>query len=233
MIAVMDDLERDLLRFAAAHRLICGDQVAVLAGGEEHDDIALTARGLVRRGLLSRVRLAPTRPDCLMITETGLAAIDSPLPVPVWEMRGLREALAAGWVWVRAQDGRFTGLTGVVSHREMILHDSQLTGDSSAAGGAARPYGIRLAGRRPADGSGLHHPAVLLEFFDGWAAVEFALGGATPRGLAALLTAYGLDDRYGRIVFMVDQERVATEIEAAAVSAGVASVVTVQWAVFA
>jgi hypothetical protein len=168
-----------------------------------------------------------------MVTQTGLAAINSPLPVPAWEMRGLRKALAAGWVWVRAQDGRFTGLTSVVSHREMILHDSQLTGDSSATGGAARPYGIRLAGRRLADGSGLHHPEVLLEFFDGWAAIEFALSGAAPEGLAALLTAYGIDDRYGRIVFMVDQERVATEIEAAAANAGVASVVTVQWAVFA
>ena len=31
--------------------------------------------------------------------------IESRLPVPVWEMRGLRRVLAAGWVWVRSQDG--------------------------------------------------------------------------------------------------------------------------------
>ena len=110
----------------------------------------------------------------------------------------------------------------------MVLHDSELTSGPAVAGGARRPYGIRTAGRHPVDGLRLHHPDVLLEFFDGWAAVEVALGGATPRELAALLTAYGLDDRYGRVVFLVDSERVAAGIEAAAVSAGVASVVVVQ-----
>jgi hypothetical protein len=228
----MDDRERDLLRFAAAHRLVSGDQVAVLAVGEDQNDSAARARRLVEQGLLSRVRLAPTGPDYLLISDAGLAAIESPLPVPVWEMRRMREALAAGWVWVRAQDGRFTGLTGVVSHREMVFHDSQLTGENGTRG-PARPRGIWIPGRRPADGSGLHHPAVLLEFVDGWAAVEFALGGASPHGLAALLTAYGIDDRYGRIVFLVEQERVAAQIEAAVISAGVASVATVQWMVFA
>jgi hypothetical protein len=132
-MAMVEDVEHDLLRFAAAHRLVSGDQIAVVAGGEDQDKAK--ERRLVGEGLLCRMRLAPTGPDCLAITETGLAAIDSPLPVPAWEMRGLRPALAAGWVWVRAQDGRFTGLTGVVSHREMIFHDSKLTSGNSAAGG--------------------------------------------------------------------------------------------------
>ena len=160
----MDDLERDLLRFAAAHRLICGDQVTVLAGGKDHDDPIARTRWLVGEGLLSRVRLTPTAPDCFMVTEAGLAAIDSPLAAPAWEMRGLREVLAAGWVWVRSQDGRFTGLTDIVSRREMVFHDSELTNAIAHRRGVRcgrMGSGSRGAIRRT--GLALHHPDVLLE----------------------------------------------------------------------
>jgi hypothetical protein len=77
----------------------------------------------------------------------------------------------------------------------------------------------------------LRYPDVLLMFPQSWASVHVVLGGAAPAGLPALLTAYGLNDRFGAVVFLVERERVGRLITAAAVSAGVASVVSVQgWA---
>jgi hypothetical protein len=44
--------------------------------------------------------------------------------------------------------------------------------------------------------------------------------------------AYGADERFGQVVFLVDRERVARQIEAAAVSGGVAVMTSVQWMQF-
>jgi hypothetical protein len=218
-------VERDaehLLRFAAAHRLISDSHAAAVL-----QDADLTVIGrLVQAGLLSRVRLSCAA-ECFVITQAGLVAIGSLLPPPVWEMRGLRRSLAAASVWVRVQDGRFSDLTGVVSQREMLAHDLELDAGLPATG-PTRPYGLRLGGQRPSGGVGLHHPDVLCEFRAGWVAVEIVVGGATPRGLAALLTAYGVDDRFDRVVLLAETERVLQEIEAAATTAGVASVASVQ-----
>jgi hypothetical protein len=164
-----------------------------------------------------------------MITETGLAAIESRLPMAGWEMQGLRRALAAGWISLRAQDGRFKDLTGgVLSRRELEAHDRELASADTPAS-AARAYGIRVGGSSSPDRSGLHHPDLLMVFRAGWVAAEIVLGAAIPAGLAALLTAYGADDRFQRVVFLIETERVARAIERAAVNAGVAAVLSVQW----
>jgi hypothetical protein len=224
----MDDTDRDALRFAAAHCLVASDQVAVLTGDATESDSTERVDRLVGEGLLSRTRIAATAPDCLMITEAGVETIGSRLRVPVWEMRGLRGVRAAGWVWVRAKDGRIPGLTGVWSEREMISHDLKLTTAGSVSEGA---WGLRIAGPRSGAVTGLWYPDVLLMFPQSWASVHVVLGGAAPAGLSALLTAYGLDDRFGAVVFLVERERVGRLITAAAVSAGVANVVSVQgWA---
>jgi hypothetical protein len=186
---------------------------------------------LVGEGLLFRTRIAATGPDCLVITKAGLEAIGSQLRVPVWEMRGLRGVRAAGWVWVRAQDGRIPGLTGVWSEREMVGHDLELTTAGPVSGGATRPCGLRIGGPWSGTVTGLRYPDTLLMFPQSWASVHVVLGGAAPAGLSALLTAYGVDDRFGVVVFLVERERVGRLITEAAVSAGVASVVSVQgWA---
>jgi hypothetical protein len=91
-MAMVEDLERDLLRFAAAHRVVSSDQAAVLARSEDPDDSAASASRLVGKGLLSRVRLTKSGPESLVITDAGLVAIESPLAIPAWEMRGLRQA---------------------------------------------------------------------------------------------------------------------------------------------
>jgi hypothetical protein len=227
----MDDADRHVLRFAAAHALIASDQVAVLTGVETGSDSTERVHRLVGEGLLSRTRIAAAGPDCLVISEAGLEATGSRLRVPVWEMRGVRGVRAAGWVWVRAQDGRIPGLTGVWSEREMIGHDLQLTTAGPVSRGATRPCGLRVGGPRSGTVTGLRYPDALLMFPQSWAGVHVALGGAAPAGLSALLTAYGLDDRFGAVVFLVERERVARVITAAALSAGVANVVSVQgWA---
>jgi hypothetical protein len=137
IILRMDDTDRDALRFAAAHSLIASDQVAVLTGDATKSDSIERVHRLVGEGLLSRTRIAATVPDCLVVTEAGLEAIGSRLRVPAWEMRGLRGVRAAGWVWVRAQDGRIPGLTGVWSEREMVGHDLELSTAGPVSGGGA------------------------------------------------------------------------------------------------
>jgi hypothetical protein len=224
----MDDADRDVLRFAAAHALVASDQVKVLTGDETGSDSIERVDRLVGEGLLSRTRIATAGPDCLVITDAGLEAVGSRLRVPVWEMRGVRGVRAAGWVWVRAQDGRIPGLTGVWSEREMTAHDLQLTTAGPVSGGATRPCGLRVGGPPPGSVTGLRYPDVLLMFPQSWGSVHVVLGGAAPAGLSALLTAYGLDDRFGVVVFLVEREQVARVITAAAVSAGVANVVSVQ-----
>jgi hypothetical protein len=224
----MDDIDRAVLRFAAAHRAVTDGQLGVLAGGETPAAERNVAR-LIGEGLLARRRVTGSDPGCLVITETGLAAIESRLPAPGWEMRDLRRALAAGWISLRAQDGRFNDLTGgVLSRRELEAHDRELASADRPAS-AVRAYGLRVGGISSAHKSGLHHPDLLMAFRAGWVAAEIVLGGVTPPGLAALLTAYGADDRFLRVVFLTETERVAGAIERAAVSAGVAAVLSVQW----
>jgi hypothetical protein len=224
----MNEIDRTVLRFAAAHRAVTGGQLAVLVDGETPVADGSVTR-LVDEGLLSRARVTASDPGCLVITETGLAAVGSRLAVAGWEMQGLRRTLAAGWVSLRAQDGRFTDLTGgVLTRRELEAHDRELASAERSAR-AVRAYGIRVGGSSSPDTSGLHHPDLLMAFRAGWVAAEIVLGAAIPAGLAALLTAYGTDDRFQRVVFLTETERVAGAIERAAVNAGVATVLSVQW----
>ena len=221
-LAGMESAERELLVFAAAHRVVVAGQADVLLADKTVTHDVLDS--LIGAGWLQRLRVMAGAADCYVITRAGLAAIDSALPAPVLELWDLRGALAAGWVHARARDGRF-GDVEVLSEREMIAHDVALVADA----GRARPYGVRVPGYRAKNASGLTHPDVLSVMHDGWAAVHVQLGSVAPRHLAALLTAYGSDERYGRLVFVVEQEQVAREIEAVAVSAGVAAMTLVQW----
>ena len=219
----MGDAEREVLVFAAAHRLIATEQVDVLLAGDSGRDAVVGS--LVAAGLLRRVRLFAGGRDFIAITASGLAVIESPLGVPIVDLGDLRREVAAGWVWVRSRDGRFDAETVVLSQRELVGHDVAVANGS----GRGRGYGIRVPGFRAANPAGLDHPDVLLVFFDGWAAVHVQLGSLASPRLGALLTAYGTDERYGRLVFLVEQEHVAQQIEAAAASAGVATMTSVQW----
>ena len=222
-MAGMGDAEREVLVFAAAHRLIAADQVDVLLANQSAGDVA--TESLVAAGLLRPVRLFASVRGCYAITPAGLAAIESPLGVPTVDLGDVRREIAAGWVWLRSRDGRFDADAVVLSEREMLAHDIAVASEPSRE----RPYGLRVPGFRSDNDAGVDHPDVLLVFHDGWAAVHVQLGSIAPQRLAALLLAYGADERYGRLVFLVEQEEVAQQIEAAAVSAGVATMISVAW----
>ena len=213
---------REILAFAAAHGLIVAEQVQVLLG-EGGDRAPAMLDALERCGLLRRVRLVPGGDGCYVITGAGLAAVGSDLPVPSTGLDGYRRTVGAGWVWVRAHDGRF-GVVRSLTQREMVAHDLNVS-----ASGRTRPYGIRIGGAVASNASGLHHPDLLLLMHDGWAAIHVQLGLVGRGRLAAALTSYGTDERFGLVVFMVEDDRVAHQVESAAAAIGLSQLTSVQW----
>lgn len=215
-----------VLEFAARHDLVLAAHIRAFLGLEQ-TAAQRAVDALLAGGCLARVRLGPGFAG-FACTPQGREARDlAPVPGPVVVDRAVRTRLGAVWVWIRSRDGRFPAAR-VLSAREALAHD--LTGLSN---GARLPrserYGLRIGGIASRSATGLHYPDVLLQFHDGWCAVHLQLAPVRSEELVARLRSYGTDERYGKMVFLVERERVAGQIEAAALSAGVADVTLVRW----
>jgi hypothetical protein len=218
------DSRRDVLANVARHDVVVSDQIATaLSLGRAQAEESLTA--LVSSEDLGRARVLRNASEVYWITEAGLARVATQLPAPVVSLSDLRSRLGATWAAVRAADGRFSGAT-VLTRREQSTRDASAT---RTGGTSARPIGLRVGGIAGDSDSRLHYPDVLLQLPRAWIAVHVALRAPVRRAVASFLTAYGADARYQRVVFLVEEERIALEIELVAESLGLAELVSVQW----
>lgn len=223
----MDDQEVALLRFVASHGLVLAAQIRAFLGWDEATERRATG-GLVERGLLRRVRLLPPT-ELFAVTPAACAVAGMPALSPEGVVeRGVRRAVGAVWLWIRARDGRLPDAR-VLSAREQLAHDLTAPGDGHSASGSTGRYGIRVGGLPAGTETGLHYPDVLLVFPDGRAAAHLQLTAPLGSGLLARLRAYGADERFAQVVFLVEREDVAQQIEAAALTAGVDGMTLVRW----
>jgi hypothetical protein len=223
----VDRDETEVLEFAARHELVLSAQIRAFLG---MDDGAArrAARGLIDRGYLTRVRLVPAE-EMFVVSSAGCEAAGLAVMSPeVVVERGVRRAVGAVWVWIRSRDGRIPHAT-VLSAREQLAHDLTVTGGEVAGPAAAGRYGIRIGGLPAAAQTGLHYPDVVLQFPAARSAVQLQFTPPGSEELLARLRAYGADDRYAQLVFLVEREDVARQIETAAVSAGVGAMTLVRW----
>lgn len=219
--------EAGVLGFAARHQLVLGAQIRAFLQLTETAEREAVSR-LVCGGDLERVRLLPDL-DAFAVSAAGLAAAGCEAAPSTRVDRELRRAIGAVWVWMRAGDGRFPGAT-VLSERELLTHDlAAAASDASPRSKPSPRYGLRIGGVRSPRETGLHYPDMLVKLRDGWCAVHLQLGPVGNEELQALLRSYGTDERYGRVVFLVERERVGEQVETAAVSVGVSAMTSVQW----
>ena len=215
----------DVLVEAARHDVLVGEQIRVALSVDPVTIDDVLARH-VARGLLRSARWFPSVPSVYWITEMGLEAVGSELPPPVVSVADVRRGLGATWAYVRAADGRILGATAL-TRREAVARDR-----APVASRASRPVGVRVAGLPAEGGSGLSYPDVVLVWPDALAAIHVWLTGAGLGGLPAWLRAYGADARYQVVAFLVEDERLASRIEAVAASLGLQRLVSVQWMEF-
>jgi hypothetical protein len=220
--AAITERDRELLEFAAEHRLILSTHaqalLGVTAGTAEARLRALGSRGLVRR--------EPTfdgQPLCFQITRAGLRAVGSRLPQPRPNLAEYAHDVGLGWLWLAAKAGMFGPLTGVVSERRMRSHDG------APAAGDRDPFGVRLGGVGARGRDRLHYPDLLLLTKDGRrVAVELELTTKERTRRETILAGYGADGRVDAVLYLVSDARVGRAIQRTAARLRISHLVRVQ-----
>ncbi len=213
--------DRDLLAFAAEHRLIRTDHVGVLLGvAERTADERL--RRLCAAALLRRTIVLGHAGSCHQITRRGLATIASPLPAPRLDVRTYDHDIGIAWVWLAARAGAFGPLREIVSERGLRSRDGP--GERPEM-----PLAVRIGGVGPRGGERLHYPDLLLVGADARRiAVELELSSKSRLRRERILMAYGADPRIETVLYLVASRRIGAPIAACARQLGIASLVHVQ-----
>jgi hypothetical protein len=210
------------LAFIAEHRLVLADHVGVLL-----DTSLPAATARLRR--LAKARYL--RKECLFghqphyqITRRGLAAIDSSLPTPRPDLRVYQHDIGVAWLWLAARAGTFGPLEAMVGERRLRSHDGAREPHSES-----EPLGVRLGGAGPRGRERLHYPDLLLRTADGRRiALELELTPKSRTRLETILAGYGADPRFAGVVYLVQTQAVARNVERAAHKVGVSDVVHLQ-----
>ncbi|MBV9836824.1 MAG: hypothetical protein JO156_01805 [Solirubrobacterales bacterium] len=182
---VLNDLDREVLRFAAAHCLVAPDHVSALTSAPIAEAGARMVR-LAANGLLVRDRLAAAGWGCFRITCAGLRAVASGLPPPRLT-RCHRHDVGVPWVWLAARDGVFGSIDRVLCEREM----------RGALSDVDAPFEVQP------DGEHGHFPDVMLLTRSGRIPVELPLAAPAAEQLAAILRAYAADARVVAVLYLV------------------------------
>jgi hypothetical protein len=217
----LTDRDRELLAFAAEHRLILAEHAGVLLRTS-------TRAARARLGTLSDAEFLHRRavfehgPRWHQITRRGLAVIDSPLPPPRQDLRSYDHDVGVAWLWLAARFGAFGPIDAVLAERRLRSHDA-----GREAG--AEPFGVRLGGFGPRGGERLHYPDLLLRTADGGRlALELELSPKGRERLEMILAGYGADRRIDRVVYLIESRAIARRVKAAAREVGVADLVYIQ-----
>jgi DNA-binding PadR family transcriptional regulator len=214
--------DRHLLSFIGEHRLVLASHVQALLGISAAAAYA-RLHSLSEAGFLIHRRLFQGEPGCYQITHKGLQLIDSALPRPRIDLRGYRHDVGVAWLSLAARHGVFGPMREV--HAERILRSHDGTPD-----GRADPLGVRLGGVGPSGRARLHYPDLVLVGEDGRRfAIELELSAKGLSRLEQIIAGYGADPRIDRVLYLVDDARVARGVRAAAANIGISHLVQVQW----
>jgi hypothetical protein len=193
----LTDRDRDLLAFAAEHRLVLEPQLERLVDAG-HGKLAKRLGALVGAGYLCRGRAFEQRH--YQIRSGGLAAIDSPLPVPRFNPAAYKHDVGLAWLWLAAQRGTFGSLSAVLSERRLRSHDA-------AFDRAREPYAVRLGGLDRHGNDCLHYPDLLLIDPRGRRlALELELSPKARARRELILGGYGADARFDRVLYLVEHD---------------------------
>jgi hypothetical protein len=210
----LTDRDRELLLFAARHRLFLAAQLQVLLGVTA-PAVATRLRALRRAGYLGAQRPFDRQPHCYWITRRGLGAIESRLPTPRPELGSYRHDLGLAWLWLAAQQGAFGPVQQIVSEREMRSRDG-------TSGRRANPFGVRLGGVGPGGRQRLHYPDLLLVGPRGRrVALELELTSKGRARRERILAGYAADGRIDSVLYLVDRPATARAIRGSASRLGI------------
>jgi hypothetical protein len=197
----LTDRDLDLLRFVAAHRFVQARHAHEWVGANRSIAYRLLSR-LVDAGLLRYERIFHAQPGIFLITNGGLAVIDSPLPKPQIDLRIYRHETLVVTAWLAAHRGAFGPVEGLATEREIRHHDQ--------ADIAGELLGVRIGGTDRAGRPRLHSPDLLVQTTGGsLTAVELELTAKGRRRLEEIVISYQLDDRIGQVIYLTDQRNVA------------------------
>lgn len=217
----LTDRDRQLLQFAASHRIVLAAQLQVLLGAAA-PAVATRLRALKRAGYLGAQRPFDRQPPCYWITRRGLRAIESNLPTPRPELGSHRHDLGIGWLWLAAHQGAYGPTRQIVSEREMRSRDG-------TSGRRANPFGVRLGGVGPGGRERLHYPDLLLLGPGGRrVALELELTSKGRARRERILAGYAADGRVDSVLYLVDRAATGRAIQASAARLGIAARVLVQ-----
>ena len=192
--------ERDcrMLAFAAEHRFVLADQVAMLLGISTR---AATdrLRALRDAGYLTEGNLFNDEPSHYQVTTPGRRAISSDLPRPRrLDLSLYRHDVGLAWLRVAAERGMFGPLAQIVSERRMRSQDGR-------ADDGQAPFGVRLGAAGRGGRPRLHYPDLLLVTDTGHrVAFELELTLKQRRRRERILAAYAADKRIDAVIYLVD-----------------------------
>lgn len=232
----MNDGDREILAFAAAHRVVLASHVHILLGSGEHGTPTRLA-ALERAGLVRHERALRSEPWCYQITRQGLAAIGSDLPPPRADLRSCRKDIGVAWLWLAARDGAFGHADRVMSKREQRALDRTRTARAQAderteprlppGNRSEPPFGVRLESRGP-ELPRLHYPDLLVISEGKRIAIELALSVPGQRSVEQILGGYRAEPSIGVALYLVDDDLVAGSIQAPAARLGISNRIHVQ-----
>jgi hypothetical protein len=233
----LDDGDREVLEFLAAHRLALADHLMVVLGNRDLARHHLG--GLLAGKLVRRERVMRSGPDCFQITRAGLALIGSELPSPEFDPR-YRQDVGVGWMWLAARGGAWGPADRIMTEREMRSHDKRRPQDSQGVGVGhdsqqlqtltGPPLGIRVSDDD--DESRLHYPDLLLIRGRRRVAIELQLAAPSPRRLGRVLSGYGAYEWISAILFLVGDPAIGDAVRSTAVKLESPPVVHIQPARF-
>ena len=208
--------DRVLLEFIAEQRLVlCGQVQALL--GVSAKTASRRLRALEQAGLVDREALFHRYPAHYRIQRRGLELIGSQLPAPKRDLNVAHD-IGVAWLWLAAHGGAFGSLREVVSERAMRsrdgteAHAARVTGRSDL-----EPFGVRLSGQGPGGRPRLHYPDLLLVDREGRRiAVELELSSKGRRRRHQIIGGYASDRRIDAVLYLVEDQRIAREVQSAA-----------------
>jgi hypothetical protein len=222
----LTDLSRQLLAFAAQHRIVLGTHVQALLAvttAEAHDRLA----ALCAAGCMTSSQPF-NGPACYRISRRGLDAVGSDLSTPRPISLGLyRHDVGVGWAWIAAHKGVWGQLREVISERTMRSRDATAGTDGELT--RESPFGVRLGGYGATGAERRHYPDLMLVTADGHRlAIELELSAKGRARRETILAGYAADCRIDSVLYLVDRSEVGRAVSGSASRVGIADLVHVQ-----
>lgn len=226
--ARITDRDRLLLAFLAEHRLALSAHVQVLlAVSARTADARLHA--LRATGLLGSERPFHAQPRCWWVTRRGLAAVESTLAPPRFDLHAHRHDVGLAWLWLAARRGVFGPLNEVVSERRMRSQDGAESHPARTQEASSSQFAVRLGGIGPGGHERLHYPDLLLITERGRrVAVELELSTKPRVRRERILSGYGADARIDLALYLVESPSVARALRTSAARLGISTRIQVQ-----